>query len=120
MIKHDCGRDRVDILDDDMKTRTGLWLYLYIQKQCFIMQVLKTRQDEIVEQIKQYEDKLAEFNLNSIQFDENAQLRIDKDKLINEAELLKLKMAQVNSILRQVETENQALKQQKAVNDAQI
>lgn len=29
-------------------------------------------------------------------------------------------MAQVNSILRQVETENQALKQQKAVNDAQI
>lgn len=49
MIKHDCGRDRVDILDDDMKTRTGLWLYLYIQKQCFIMQILKTRQDEIVE-----------------------------------------------------------------------
>ena len=30
MIKHDCGHDRVDILDDDMKTRTGLWLYLYI------------------------------------------------------------------------------------------
>ena len=50
------------------------------------MQILKTRQDEIVEQIKQYEDKLAEFNLNSIQFDENVQLRIDKDKLINEAE----------------------------------
>lgn len=64
------------------------------------MQILKTRQDEIVEQIKQYEDKLAEFNLNSIQFDENVQLRIDKDKLINEAEQLKLKMAQINSILR--------------------